>query len=100
MSINKQLVIFSKSLRGHFSALPGRLTRRFPISNVAVDSTALCRGQRNSLELMDEQAWFTTRTALEIFMKTGTVTFVPYLKEHINFHSQFPQFGAGTAQSV
>lgn len=100
MSINKQLVIFSKLLRRQFSALPGRLTRTFLISNVAVDSTALCHAQHNSLELMHEQAWFTTRTALAICMKSGSVTFIPYLRAYINFHSQFPKFGAGIAQSV
>jgi hypothetical protein len=49
---------------------------------------------------MVEQARFTIRATLEIFMKTGTVIFVPYLKAHINFHLQFPQFVAGIAQSV
>lgn len=100
MSINNQLVFFSKLVRRHFSALPGRLKRHFLISNVAVDSTALCRWQHNSLELMDEQFWFTIRTALAIFMKTGTVQLIPYLRAYINFHSQFPQFGAGIVRSV
>lgn len=100
MSVNKELVIFSNLLQCHFSALPGRLTRRFVISNVAVDGTALCRWQYNQLELMDEQAWFATCTTLAIFMKTCTVTFIPYLRAHINFYSQFPQFGPGIAPSV
>jgi hypothetical protein len=49
---------------------------------------------------MDEKAWFTTRTALAIFMKTGTVTFILYLRTYINFHRQVSKFGAGISQSA